>query len=371
METKTSSKIVRVMLVDDLAASRQTLKRALGFDDDIEVVGEAGSGTEAVELARSLRPDIVLMDVRMPDGDGVEATSQITQRLPRTKVVALTAYDDIESVRDMLAAGAIGYFLKGAPVDELLAIVRKAQTGEGQLDPRLLPTALDDLRRLLQEERDRRAEIERLSRLREEFIQVLSHELRTPLTVMTGALRFLQRRGLQPDETALVSSALSRAADFERLIEGLELVGEKGTGPSAKTNPARALRDAMDRLPEGPDAVDAVEETWAGVQHRHVVRVAYELISNAVKHGRRPVTVRAYRRGPEAVLEVANAGGFEPGPEMFDPFAQGDMSITRTQGGLGLGLFISKRLCESGGGTLEFRRDDERTVAEASFLLRR
>jgi pilus assembly protein CpaE len=121
---------IRVLLVDDADESRAILRRALGFDHTIEVCGEANSGRAAVAQTETLRPDVVLMDVQMPDGDGVTATREITRRFPRVSVIALTAHDDPGSVRDMLTAGAAGYLVKGAPVDEVTAAIRKISTGE-------------------------------------------------------------------------------------------------------------------------------------------------------------------------------------------------------------------------------------------------
>src|SRR5688500_14722687 len=127
---------IRVLVVDDAGESRKILRRALGFDDAIEVVGEAASGRAAVQQTEELRPDVVLMDVQMPDGDGVTATREITRRFPSVNVIALTAHDDQDSVREMLTAGATGYLVKGAPVDDVTTAIRKASTGESQVDER-------------------------------------------------------------------------------------------------------------------------------------------------------------------------------------------------------------------------------------------
>lgn len=361
----------RVLIVDDVAASREALRRALSFDASIEVVGEAGSGAEAVALADELHPHLVLMDVRMPGGDGVQATRAIMERLPATKVVALTIHEDVATVRDMIEAGATGYFLKGGPVDDLLSAVRDARRGEGRIDERLLPSAIDELRRLLRDERARREEVERLARLRHEVMQVLSHELRTPLTVMGGALRFIERRPLGREERALIASALQRADDLERLIEGLELIGEPSTGQGVPADPARAVREACRRLGEEPDEARTPEDTWPGVRDRHLTRIALELLANAVRHGRRPIEVSSSREGRSVALTVRDAGDADLSPELLEAFAQGDMSATRQQGGLGLGLFVAHRLCQADGGDLALRREDGRTVAEARYELPR
>lgn len=360
---------LRVLLVDDVEESRKTLRRALGFDDTIEVVGEAGSGGEALERCAELGPDVVLMDVTMPGGGGIEATQSITVRFPSTRVVALTAHEDADTVRAMLRAGATGYVVKGAPVDDLIVALRRAGEGEGVVDDRVLTQAIEDLRRLLREERDRRAETERLARNREEFVQVLAHELRTPITVVAGTLGLLERRELSPPEEELVASAMDRVRQLERLVEGLELIGQGGSDREAAADPSRALEDAQTRLGDRADRADAPEDSWLGVRPAHLTRVAYELLGNALRHGRRPVEVRLYRDGWEGVLVVTDEGHFEPRAELFRPFVQADMSVTRQQGGLGLGLFVASRLCEAEGAHLDIRREGGRTVAEARFPL--
>jgi DNA-binding NarL/FixJ family response regulator len=360
---------VRVLIVDDAEESRNILRRALSFDPDIEVVDEAGSGEESVAKTETSRPDVVLMDVRMPDGDGISATRTITRRFPGTKVIALTAYDDRSSVREMLTAGATGYLLKGAPVGELTAAVHKAREGEGELDHRVIPGALEDLRRLLQEERTRRAEAERLAHIREDFIQVLSHELRTPLAVIAGTLRVLETGGFPETGPNLVATALRRIEDLEHVIAGLEMIGEGTPPPDATTTPSETVAAALAGFEERPDAVEAEDTPWPAVYPHHVARVVQELVGNALRHGQRPVMVRAYRQGREGVIEVTDAGGFEPDPELFRPFVQADMSTKREKGGLGLGLFVAVRLCEANGGRLRMHRVGDRTVAEARFLL--
>jgi DNA-binding NarL/FixJ family response regulator len=361
---------VRVLVVDDADESRAILRRALAFDDGLEVIGEASSGTEAVRQVEALRPHVVLMDVQMPGGGGVQATAEITRRFPDVRVIALTAHEDQGSVRDMLTAGAIGYLVKGASVDDLMAAIRRAGAGESLVDRRVLPHVLDELRTLLREERERRAEAERLARSREEFLQVLSHELRTPLTVIGGALRFVSQHGGTAEGDDLVGAALARVDDLERMVEGLELIGQRRAGPGVTCDPEAELGRALDGL-DRPDEVHASRDTWAGVHPSHVGRVARELVSNALRHGRRPVTVRIAREGRAGILEVRDAGDFEPDPRLFGPFVQADMSTKRTRGGLGLGLFVAARLCELNRGGLEVRRDGRWTVAEARFHLAR
>jgi DNA-binding NarL/FixJ family response regulator len=357
----------RVLIVDDADESRRVLRRALALDRTIEVVGEAGSGREAVDRAAELDPDVILMDVRMPDMDGIEATEDITRRFPGVKVIALTAHDDRDSVRDMLSAGATGYLLKGSSIDDLTSAVRKARGGEGQVDDRVLPTVLQDLRTLLTQERGRRADAERLARSRQEFIQVLSHELRTPLTVIAGALQMVADQDLSSEAAELVTSALRRTADLERMVSGLELVGDPPPTPTETAVPAQVLAPALSDL--SPDRLDLTAGRWRGIRPNHLGRVTRELVDNAVRHGQRPVEVEAYREGREGVVRVTDRGALEPDESLLRPFVQADMSTRRERGGLGLGLFVASRLCELGGGRLDLRREDGLTIAEARFLL--
>ena len=370
MPMATIANPVRVLVVDDADESRAILRRALAFDDAIEVVGEAASGAEAVRQTEALRPHVVLMDVVMPESDGIGATAEITRRFPDVQVLALTAHDDQDSVRDMLTAGAIGYLVKGASVDDLMAAIRTAGAGESLVDRRVLPHVLDELRTLLRDERERRAEAELMARSRQEFLQVLSHELRTPLTVIGGALQFVRSQDLPDDGGELVDAALGRVGDLERMVQGLELIGQGPASPAVSCDPAVEVERALEGL-RPPDVLEVSTETWTGVHPRHVGRVTRELVSNALRHGRPPVAVRVSRGERFGIVEVRDAGHLDPDPELFSPFVQADMSMRREHGGLGLGLFVAARLCELTGGGVDLRREGDQTVAEARFRLAR
>jgi DNA-binding NarL/FixJ family response regulator len=138
------SEPIGVLVVDDHQMVRAGIAALLGATDDILVVGQAGDGQEAVEVASSVTPDVVLMDLSMPVVDGVEATRRILAATPDVKVVVLTSFSDRERVSDALAAGAVGYLLKDCDPADLLAAVRSAAAGHVPLDPRvarvLLPT---------------------------------------------------------------------------------------------------------------------------------------------------------------------------------------------------------------------------------------
>jgi DNA-binding NarL/FixJ family response regulator len=126
---------IRILLVDDHAMVRRGMRDFLSLHDDIEVVGEASDGLEAVERATRLRPDIVVMDLMMPNLDGIDATSRIKASLPEIEVIALTSFIEEARVVAAIEAGASGFLLKDAEADELAAAIRAAAAGEMHLDP--------------------------------------------------------------------------------------------------------------------------------------------------------------------------------------------------------------------------------------------
>jgi DNA-binding NarL/FixJ family response regulator len=126
---------IQVLITDDPKVVRQELRGFLELDPALEVVGEASNGEEAVQLARSLKPDAVLMDLLMPVIDVIEATGEIRRKVPEVKVVALTSVLEDASVTGAIKAGAIGYLLRTADVDELCEAIRAAAGGQAQLAP--------------------------------------------------------------------------------------------------------------------------------------------------------------------------------------------------------------------------------------------
>jgi two-component system, NarL family, response regulator LiaR len=129
------SSTIRIILADDHVMLRQGTAELLRRQPDIDVVGEATNGHEAVLLAQQVKPDIVVMDVRMPVLSGIEATRIIREQLPQVQVLVLTAHDDDQYIFSLLQAGASGYLLKTAPVSELLKAIRQVHAGESPLDP--------------------------------------------------------------------------------------------------------------------------------------------------------------------------------------------------------------------------------------------
>ncbi len=136
---------ITVMLVDDHAMVRQGVRAFLVTQPDISVVAEAGSGAEAVTLAAQYVPDVILMDLIMPNMDGVEATRRVKQVSPRSQIVVLTSYHEDEHIFPALKAGALSYILKDLSADELASAVRKAAVGEAVLHPRVAARVIKEL----------------------------------------------------------------------------------------------------------------------------------------------------------------------------------------------------------------------------------
>jgi NarL family two-component system response regulator LiaR len=145
-ETKAVRRI-RVLIVDDHLIVRKGVRALLTMQADIEVVGDAGNGREALALAEALQPDIVLMDLMMPEMDGIEATKEITNRLPQTRVVVLTSFAADDKVFPSLKAGALGYLLKDSSPNDLLTSIRQVYRGESSLHPAIARKVLGELTR--------------------------------------------------------------------------------------------------------------------------------------------------------------------------------------------------------------------------------
>jgi len=135
--------MIRLLVVDDQALIRTGFRMILDAEDDFEVVGEASDGEEAIAEAERLKPDVILMDVRMPNMDGVEATRRLTETLD-SKVLILTTFDLDEYVFSAVRAGASGFMLKDAPADDLVEAIRIVARGDGLIEPRMTKRLMDE-----------------------------------------------------------------------------------------------------------------------------------------------------------------------------------------------------------------------------------
>ena len=134
---------IRVLLVDDHELIRRGMRMVLDAEDDIQVVGEAATGAAAVHLTAELRPDVILMDIRMPEMDGIEATRRITREAPASRILVLTTFDLDEYAFGSLRAGASGFLLKNTPPAQLTAAIRSIAAGDALVSPRVTRSLLD------------------------------------------------------------------------------------------------------------------------------------------------------------------------------------------------------------------------------------
>lgn len=137
---------IRIMIVDDHMLIREGLKRLLGIESEIEVIAEAASGMECLDLIEATPPDVVLIDLKMPGINGLETTQVIRKNHPQVKVIVLTMYDERELVRKAIHVGAHGYLLKNAKREELIAAIRHCVRGRSYLDPAIASIVLDQLK---------------------------------------------------------------------------------------------------------------------------------------------------------------------------------------------------------------------------------
>jgi DNA-binding NarL/FixJ family response regulator len=190
---------MRVMIVDDHPVTRDGLRAALGTAEDVEVVGEASSGEEAVKVVNEVEPDVVFMDVRMPGMNGIEATRAIRQGNPDTRVILFTVDESRASIAEAIQAGVSGYLLKDVGVDELVSAARLALEGKAVIHPTLTQAFIEEVRLV-----DRKPEAP-LSRREIEILQRVAYGATTkevadklgisPHTVKTHLERIFEKLG--------------------------------------------------------------------------------------------------------------------------------------------------------------------------------
>jgi len=198
-----------VLLVDDHPVVREGLRGMIDAEPDLTVVGEAGSGAEAIAIAESLRPDVILMDLRMPDVDGVTATERILAALPRTRIVVVTTYESDSDILRAVEAGAAGYLLKDASRAELANAVRDAARGKTVLAPSVADRLVHFVRQPTSVTLSTR-EIEVLGHVAKGRSNAeIGRELHiSEATVKTHLLRAFNKLGVS-DRTAAVTTAMS------------------------------------------------------------------------------------------------------------------------------------------------------------------
>jgi DNA-binding NarL/FixJ family response regulator len=200
--------MIRILLVDDHPVVRHGLRGMLDAEPDLSVIGEAGSGDAGVTLAAAVRPDIVLMDLRMPDGDGVSATERILKALPGARVIVLTTYESDRDILRAIEAGACGYLLKDASPAELADAVRAAARGETVLAPSVASTLVRQVRRPAPPALSaRESEVLRLVANGLTNAEIGKHLFISEATVKTHLLRVFNKLDVA-DRTAAVTTAM-------------------------------------------------------------------------------------------------------------------------------------------------------------------
>ncbi|MCH7801936.1 MAG: response regulator transcription factor [Chloroflexi bacterium] len=165
---------IKILIVDDHTMVRDGLVSMLGRQKDFAIVGEAGNGREAIEKARDLGPDVILMDLRMPEMTGVEAMRAINERDPDAKIIVLTTYDTDEYIFDAIEAGAKGYLLKDTSREELFSAVRAVNRGESQIEPGVAAKVLTRLAQLSRQSSDPNRSNDTLSDREIEVLQLIA-----------------------------------------------------------------------------------------------------------------------------------------------------------------------------------------------------
>ncbi len=161
---------LRILLVDDHEVVRVGVRALIERQEAMEIVGEAGTVREAISLAEQLKPDVVLLDVRLPGGDGLEACRQIKAHRPETRIIVLTSFPDDEVLFDAIACGADGYVLKQIGSDDLIQALRRVGRGESLLDPALMDRVFAKMREVRRQER-----AHAFAELNAQEMQILAH----------------------------------------------------------------------------------------------------------------------------------------------------------------------------------------------------
>ncbi|HXF37181.1 MAG TPA: response regulator [Actinomycetota bacterium] len=367
---------LRVLVVDDNAGFRESLVSLLDTGN-LVVVAEAENGQQALELLDRVEPDVVLMDVRMPVVDGIEATRRLKRRRPEIGVVALTGNEDHAAVRDMLVAGASGYVLKDSDAEDILRAIRQAASGRGMISPQVTRALIEELAEALDRERRRARElelaqqalVERAAR-RQELLARLGHELRTPVTVILGMAQTLQKGAVPEEERPrLLDRLVARTADLAHLVERLEVAVAVGLDEQVDL-PALvreiAAGDPRVRVVAPPDLPPVPLAPGAAR------RVLEELLDNALRFSEPPapvvVAIEPTAEGLEVrVIDRGPGIGPEARGRIFDPLEQEESLNVRRHPGAGMGLTLARTAARAMEGDVEL---EESGPGGSTFLWR-
>lgn len=376
---------IRVLVAEDEPAVREALVDLLSSDATIEVVGSAKDADEAIEMAAESKPDVALVDVKMPGGGGARAAREIRTNSPQTHVVALSAYEDRRTVLEMLRAGAVGYVVKGTSADEILRTVRRSLRGQGSLSAEVTADVIHELVSLLDRSEALSRDLQELDHTKSELIQILSHELFTPMTTIQGFAMLVSEQGeaLKPEEVRDLAEGVVGANDrLKRLVGNLAAAARMDrAGVEVATRPM-AAGDLVDRaLSEFPRFEGRIVTTgalaepetrlWADLELG--ARALVVVLENALAFSPDTAIVEISARPLEGNVRVTVSDRGPGVPEelrdrIFEAFTQTDGSVTRSHEGLGIGLFLARRIMRAHAGELTYApRPDGGSSFELSF----
>jgi signal transduction histidine kinase len=376
---------IKVLIAEDEPSVREALTDLVSSDPDLDVVATAGDADEAIRATIDARPDVALVDVKMPAGGGPRATREILAASPTTRVVALSAYEDRRTVLEMLRAGVVGYLVKGTPAAEILRTIKRSIRGEGSLSVEITGDVIRELADLLQRSEVLTHELRELNRTKSDLIQILSHELFTPITVIQGFAYTVAEQGsrLSPEDARVLANGVEHASHrLRRLVGNLSAAARLDReGVEVATRPTE-VRTVLDRAAAAfpgqsarlhVDASDTLLDGRLWADPDLAATALAVLIENAFEFGGDEVVdIRVERRPEHIDLGVADRG---PGlaedrrAQVFDAFTQAESATTtRTHEGLGIGLYLASRIMRAHGGRVSVApRDSGGTVFTLTF----
>jgi signal transduction histidine kinase len=388
----------KVLLVDDHPAMREVLRSLLEEVGGWVVVGEASSGEEAIPLVEGLQPDVVLMDCKMPGQGGVVTTREIVRSWPHIAVVAHTAYADEAYVREMVAAGARGYILKGDSPSAILEALSVSVRGGARLSAEVAGPVMEDLRTLYEQAINRSKQLEaenetltqevahlnEVDRLKDEFLAMVSHELRSPITVLLGMASTLNNRpelAASPEGHEMLTRMVRQGGRLRDMVEQILQASAFAADRSPALRSERvAVVDLISEIINDRHAADAEHPivlhapnlprpVTADAKALHAI--VSNLIDNATKHAPRDTPIEVFIEQPLGWtrIGVADHGpgvALEDRQRIFAPFTQVDGSSTRRVSGVGLGLFLVDKFVRGMGGRVWV---DESSSGGALFMV--
>jgi signal transduction histidine kinase len=358
---------IRVLIAEDEPTVREALGELIDGEVALRLVGAAADAEEAIRLAQEHRPDVALLDVKMPAGGGPRAAREIRASCPDTRVVALSAYEDRSTVLEMLRAGASGYLVKGTPAVEVVEAIRRSTRGQASLSAEVTADVIHELVALLDRSERMARQLRDLDRLKSEMIQLLSHELLTPVTVIQGSSRTLAelRDSLPPRDVRELAEGMTRATSrIRRLVANLTATARLDREDVEIATQSMAVSDLLQRSVVElagqeerihlPGRKAAQLRLWADP---HLAPLAVTtVLENALALSPPGSPVELDARLEDAVeIRVADRGPGVPDEirdRIFQAFTQADTGTTRRHEGLGISLYLAAKIMAAHGGRI-------------------